>query len=145
VIAYCQGLKRSSSHLGNGADIIARFTPDDYLVFHVSESLFLIDQRADHRRPGQVEHLIMHGRPALVVRVQPFVGLYQKKIVLFLFIFFFQLRNEHPLPFVFLGFSMDKTQARLILKDAVSSQSKVVPFPTGRQALTMLLRRHSGR
>lgn len=44
VIADCQGPKRSDCHLGNGADIGVRFTPDVYLVFHVPGFLFFIGQ-----------------------------------------------------------------------------------------------------
>jgi hypothetical protein len=39
MIADCQSLERSDRDLGDGADIGARFTSDEYLVRHVSEFL----------------------------------------------------------------------------------------------------------
>ena len=44
VIADCQSLERRDRDLGDGADIGARFIPDQYLVRHVSEFLFLTGQ-----------------------------------------------------------------------------------------------------
>ena len=52
LITDCQSLERSGSNLGDGADIGARFTSDEYLVRHVSEFIsWLANDKAKGRAP----------------------------------------------------------------------------------------------